>query len=216
MKKQLISAAFVFMGLFLSQYSLAGGGAYIVSIDPKAVNEVYGGLKWTLGSGSKVPEVVVGHRKTNVDLVTSLDLNLNFANIYINKLRLDGVNGHDISFSINLEELKLSAIRAKYFDGDASTQNELSVGWDLSKGVFIGAGFGAAYRTIGIDYSLGSSDTQSAFSPYITLNSLEKTSLKFGENWTGTCGDHYDTGHYYPLRPIEQSGEYTCWGNPHN
>jgi len=184
--KKIISAAFIFMGLFMSQYSLAGVGAFIVSIDSKAVNEVYGGLKWTLGSGSKVPEVVVGHRKTNVDLVVSLSP-LNYLKIDIDELSLDGVNGHDISFSINLEELKLSAIRAKYFDGNASTQNELSVGWDIRKGVFIGAGFGAAHSTIGVDYSLRSSDTQSAFSPYITLNSLEKTSLKFGENWTGTC-----------------------------
>ena len=208
--KKLISAAFIFMGLFMSQYSLAGNGAFIVSIDSKAVNEVYGGLKWTLGSGSKVPEVVVGHRKTNVDLVVSLSP-LNYLKIDIDELSLDGVNGHDISFSINLEELKLSAIRAKYFDGNASTQNELSVGWDIRKGVFIGAGFGAAHSTIGVDYSLRSSDTQSAFSPYITLNSLEKTSLKFGENWTGTCRHDLQVGSDYPLVKREYDSGYYCW-----
>jgi len=208
--KKIISAAFIFMGLFMSQYSLAGVGAFIVSIDSKAVNEVYGGLKWTLGSGSKVPEVVVGHRKTNVDLVVSLSP-LNYLKIDIDELSLDGVNGHDISFSINLEELKLSAIRAKYFDGNASTQNELSVGWDIRKGVFIGAGFGAAHSTIGVDYSLRSSDTQSAFSPYITLNSLEKTSLKFGENWTGTCRHDLQVGSDYPLVKREYDSGYYCW-----
>lgn len=208
--KKIISAAFIFMGLFMSQYSLAGVGAFIVSIDSKAVNEVYGGLKWTLGSGSKVPEVVVGHRKTNVDLVVSLSP-LNYLKIDSDELSLDGVNGHDISFSINLEELKLSAIRAKYFDGNASTQNELSVGWDIRKGVFIGAGFGAAHSTIGVDYSLRSSDTQSAFSPYITLNSLEKTSLKFGENWTGTCRYDREVGSDYPLVKIEYDSGYYCW-----
>jgi hypothetical protein len=208
--KKIISAAFIFMGLFMSQYSLAGAGAFIVSIDSKAVNEVYGGFKWTLGSGSKVPEVVVGHRKTNVDLVVSLSP-LNYLQIDSDELSLDGVNGHDISFSINLEELKLSAIRAKYFDGNASTQNELSVGWDIRKGVFIGAGFGAAHSTIGVDYSLRSSDTQSAFSPYITLNSLEKTSLKFGENWTGTCRYDREVGSDYPLVKSEYDSGYYCW-----
>jgi hypothetical protein len=208
--KKIISAAFIFMGLFMSQYSLAGAGAFIVSIDSKAVNEVYGGFKWTLGSGSKVPEVVVGHRKTNVDLVVSLSP-LNYLKIDSDELSLDGVNGHDISFSINLEELKLSAIRAKYFDGNASTQNELSVGWDIRKGVFIGAGFGAAHSTIGVDYSLRSSDTQSAFSPYITLNSLEKTSLKFGENWTGTCRYDREVGSDYPLVKSEYDSGYYCW-----
>jgi hypothetical protein len=208
--KKIISAAFIFMGLFMSQYSLAGAGAFIVSIDSKAVNEVYGGFKWTLGSGSKVPEVVVGHRKTNVDLVVSLSP-LNYLKIDSDELSLDGVNGHDISFSINLEELKLSAIRAKYFDGNASTQNELSVGWDIRKGVFIGAGFGAAHSTIGVDYSLRSSDTQSAFSPYITLNSLEKTSLKFGENWTGTCRYAREVGSDYPLVKSEYDSGYYCW-----
>ena len=211
--KKLISAAFIFMGLFMSQYSLAGNGAFIVSIDSKAVNEVYGGLKWTLGSGSKVPEVVVGHRKTNVDLVVSPSALNNYMGIYSDELSLDGVNGHDISFSINLEELKLSAIRAKYFDGNASTQNELSVGWDLRKGVFIGAGFGASHSTIGVDYSLRSSDTQSAFSPYITLNSLEKTSLKFGENWTGTCNDSRRVVSDYPLGKSEYDSGYDCWAN---
>jgi hypothetical protein len=208
--KKIISAAFIFMGLFMSQYSLAGAGAFIVSIDSKAVNEVYGGFKWTLGSGSKVPEVVVGHRKTNVDLVVSLSP-LNYLQIDSDELSLDGVNGHDISFSINLEELKLSAIRAKYFDGNASTQNELSVGWDIRKGVFIGAGFGAAHSTIGVDYSLRSSDTQSAFSPYITLNSLEKTSLKFGENWTGTCNNGREVVSDYPLGKSEYDSGYYCW-----
>lgn len=211
--KKLISAAFIFMGLFMSQYSLAGNGAFIVSIDSKAVNEVYGGLKWTLGSDSKVPEVVVGHRKTNVDLVVSLSPLNNYMDINSDELSLDGVNGHDISFSINLEELKLSAIRAKYFDGDASTQNELSIGWDLRKGVFIGAGFGAAHSTIGVDYSLRSSDTQSAFSPYITLNSLEKTSLKFGENWMGTCNNARVVGSDYPLGQSEYNSGYDCWAN---
>jgi hypothetical protein len=110
-----------------------------------------------------------------------------------------------------LEELKLSAIRAKYFDGNASTQNELSVGWDIRKGVFIGAGFGAAHSTIGVDYSLRSSDTQSAFSPYITLNSLEKTSLKFGENWTGTCRYDREVGSDYPLVKSEYDSGYYCW-----
>jgi hypothetical protein len=166
-----------------------------------------------LGSGSKVPEVVVGHRKTNVDLVVSLSPLNNYMDIDSDELSLDGVNGHDISFSINLEELKLSAIRAKYFDGDASTQNELSVGWDLRKGVFIGAGFGAAHSTIGVDYSLRSSDTQSAFSPYITLNSLEKTSLKFGENWMGTCNNDRVVGSDYPLGQSEYNSGYDCWAN---
>lgn len=211
--KKLVSAAFVFMGLFLSQYSIAGNGAFIVSIDSKAVNEVYGGLKWTLGSGSKVPEVVVGHRKTNVDLLVSLSPLNDYTNIDSDELSLDGVNGHDISFSINLGELKLSAIRAKYFDGDASTQNELSVGWDLRKGVFVGAGFGAAHSTIGVDYSLRSSDTQSAFSPYITLNSLEKMSLKFGENWTGTCNNDREAIPDYPLGKSEYYTDYDCWTN---
>ncbi len=110
-------------------------------------------------------------------------------------------------------ELKLSAIRAKYFDGDASTQNELSVGWDLRKGVFVGAGFGAAHSTIGVDYSLRSSDTQSAFSPYITLNSLEKMSLKFGENWTGTCNNDREAIPDYPLGKSEYYTDYDCWTN---
>ena len=211
--KKLISAVFIFMGLFMSQYSLAGNGAFIVSIDSKSVNQVYGGLKWTLGSGSKVPEVVVGHRKTNVDLVVSLSPLNNYMDIDSDELSLDGVNGYDISFSINLEELKLSAIRAKYFDGDASTQNELSIGWDLRKGVFIGAGFGAAHSTIGVDYSLRSSDTQSAFSPYITLNSLEKTSLKFGENWMGTCNNNRRVRSDYPLGQSEYNSGYDCWAN---
>ena len=88
------------------------------------------------------------------------------------------------------------------------------MGWDLRKGVFIGAGFGAAHSTIGVDYSLRSSDTQSAFSPYITLNSLEKTSLKFGENWTGTCNNDYrDEVSDYPLGQSEYHSGYDCWAN---
>ena len=187
--KKIVIASFVVMGLFLSQYSLAGQPLTPLTmfIDSKAVTKMYVGLKGTLGSDIK-PELIIGQRKTNVDF-QPIQKGFYSGNdvLWSDDITIDGVGGNDISLSIDLETMKLGSIRAKRFNGGVSLQNELSVGWDVSRGVFVGAGFGARHLSIGADYFIDSADAKSALSPYVIINSLEKTSLKDGENFTGYC-----------------------------
>ena len=199
--KKIINLLTMFMAFTFSQYSIAGQPGGLLIFDSKAVEEVYGGLKWSLGSGNKKPEVIIGYKKTNVDIYSGVDP---FENIFFaNQISLKGVDGTDVSLSIDLEKLKVSSIRAKYFEGDASNQNEVSAGFDFNRGPFLGASISAPYRTIGVDYFIESPESTKAFLPYVILNNIEKVSLQFGENWNASCVDNFDS---FDVELIEDAG----------
>ena len=199
--KKIINLLTMLMAFTFSQYSMAGGPGQILIFDTKAVEEVYGGLKWSLGSGKKKPEVIIGYKKTNVDISSGVNP---FDNTFFaSQISLEGVDGTDVSLSIDLEKLKVSSIRAKYFEGDASSQNEVSAGFDFNLGPFLGASISAPYRTIGVDYFIESPASTNAFSPYVILNNIEKTSLQFGDNWNASCAD---SGGSFDVILIEDPG----------
>ena len=183
--KKIINLLTMFMFFTFAQFSIAG--IPLLYVDAKAVEEIYGGLKWSFNSGSKKPEIIVGYKKTNVDIFSIHDFQGSF--LASNHMSINGIDGSDISLSIDLEKLKVSSIRAKYFEGEASSQNELSVGWDFNRGPFIGASISAPYRTIGVDYFVESAAENNAFSPYLIINTLERVSLKYGENFNVSCLD---------------------------
>lgn len=98
----------------------------------KSDNNIYAALKWTFGEGIK-PEAVIGLRRAKIN--TSGD-----------------VDGQDFSLIVKLfDGLEIQQVRGKYFNGKENIQSELSLGFDLKKGMFSGVGLNAPYLNTGID-----------------------------------------------------------------
>ena len=117
-------------------------------------SKIYGGFKWSLNEGIK-PEAVLGFRYAQVS---------------------SGANtkGADISVSAKWNDHpELSKFRVKYFNGNNSIQPEVGIGYDMQKGLFIGAGVNAPYLNLGVDYAVSS---ERKFDPYLMIHTLKKYS----------------------------------------
>lgn len=121
-------------------------------------SKIYGGLKWSLSEGIR-PEVLIGFRYAQVSSGAH-------------------TKGADISVSAKwTTQAELSKFRLKYFNGNNSIQPEIATGYDLKKGLFVGASVNTPYLNLGVDYAI-SSDRK--FDPYLmvdTLNNYSKPSL---------------------------------------
>jgi len=118
----------------------------------KSDNNIYAALKWTFGEGIK-PEAVIGLRRAKIN--TSGD-----------------VDGQDFSLIVKLfDGLEIQQVRGKYFNGKENIQSELSLGFDLKKGMFSGVGLNAPYLNIGIDiFPLSNNVTET----YLHLDTVGK------------------------------------------
>ena len=109
-------------------------------------------LKWSLGDGF-TPAVVVGYRHARVNDNGDTD-------------------GEDVSFSFNLlGGFQAGKLRAKYFNGGESTQNEIGGGYDFANGIFAGVGVKAPYSNIGVDFHFSK---DAPWQPYFMLDTLKK------------------------------------------
>ena len=117
-------------------------------------SKIYGGLKWTLNEGLK-PEAVLGFRYAQVSSSAK-------------------TKGADISVSAKWNDHpELSKFRVKYFNGNNSIQPEAGIGYDIQKGLFIGAGVNAPYLNLGVDYAISS---ERKFDLYLMIDTLKQYS----------------------------------------